>query len=307
MNKKDSHLGKLAKKVRNRSEYSFSNINLLGKCNVDCYFCLGLDLGKQFNKFDHIKTHFLDWKNFNEYIKDCKLKKIKQIYLTGQNTDALLYEHTEDLIDWLNGNGFHLGCRTNGLLAKKKINIINKMSTCNGDAVSYSVHTLSPETNNKIMRINYVPDWDFIFKNTKSKMRVSVVINRFNRSEFFDIIRFLSNYDNIEYVQVRRICTDNRYDLLEEDMLVFEELEDEVKEKFIKLGDFETANTYIIFGKKVSFWRTVKTTVNSTNYFTDGTISDNYFVIEGYSEKNNIKLGTKEYLIEGGDSWKNMI
>jgi hypothetical protein len=37
-----------------------------------------------------------------------------------------------------------------------------------------------------------------------------------------------------------------------------------------------------IYGKQVNFWRTVETSVNSINYFTDGTISDNYFVVEGY-------------------------
>ena len=37
-----------------------------------------------------------------------------------------------------------------------------------------------------------------------------------------------------------------------------------------------------IYDKPVVFWRTIKTSVNSLNYFTDGTVSDEYFVVEGY-------------------------
>jgi hypothetical protein len=37
-------------------------------------------------------------------------------------------------------------------------------------------------------------------------------------------------------------------------------------------------------------WRTVGTSVNSLNYFTDGTLSGEYFVIEGYSKQHNISL-----------------
>ena len=31
-------------KNRNRQVPTFANINLLGKCNADCYFCLGKDI-----------------------------------------------------------------------------------------------------------------------------------------------------------------------------------------------------------------------------------------------------------------------
>ena len=34
-------------KNRNRKEYSFANINLLGNCNANCYFCLGKDIQEE--------------------------------------------------------------------------------------------------------------------------------------------------------------------------------------------------------------------------------------------------------------------
>lgn len=46
----------------------FANINLLGKCNVDCYFCLGKDIDSEFKKHNQINTHYKDWENFSEFL-----------------------------------------------------------------------------------------------------------------------------------------------------------------------------------------------------------------------------------------------
>lgn len=297
----DKHLGILAKKVRKRSGYTFANINLLGRCNAHCYFCLGFDLEKEYEKHNNLNTFFTEWENWDNFINDCNSKGIKQIFLTGQNTDSLTYKYLDDLIEYLHERGFSMGLRTNGILAKNKINLINKCRTSTGDAVGYSIHTLCSETQDKIMKVKKVPDWDFILKNTTVPMRVAIVLNRYNISEFYELIHFLSNYDSVKYIQVRRICTDNRYELLEEDMILFEEKEKEVSKLFPIIGEFETAKTYRICNKPVNFWRTVKTTVNSINYFTNGTLSDNYFVVEGFSNKNKIPLGTKKLI--GNNLW----
>ena len=37
-------------KNRNRGKFTFANINLLGKCNADCYFCLGKDIADELRK-----------------------------------------------------------------------------------------------------------------------------------------------------------------------------------------------------------------------------------------------------------------
>lgn len=292
----DMHLGHLAQKVRARSPYSFANINLLGRCNVDCYFCLGKDLETQFAKFQTLKQHFFEWPNFSAFVAECKKLRIPQIYITGQNTDSLLYNYLQQLIDYLKADGFFVGLRTNGLLAEKRINVINQCSTCWGDAVSYSVHTLSSETQNRIMKVSHVPNWDKIIRSTKVPLRIAIVITRFNVAEFNELIKFLSQYDNVSYIQVRRICTDSRYDDLSQDMELFENLEKRVAQEHETCKIFETAKSYKIHGKEVNFWRTVATTVNSLNYFTDGTLSDNYFVIEGYSDQNKIPRGSKKYL-----------
>ena len=43
----------LIEKRRQRSRYSFANLNFLGRCNLDCFFCLGKDLPDEFGGQDH--------------------------------------------------------------------------------------------------------------------------------------------------------------------------------------------------------------------------------------------------------------
>jgi hypothetical protein len=129
-----------------------------------------------------------------------------------------------------------------------------------------------------------IPEWDWILKNTKNP-RVSIVLNRCNQHELFQLLHFLKNYPNIKYVQVRRVSTDTRMELLAPDMIAYEQVYSQVSNTFQKVAKlWGDADVFDIFGMEVVFWRTIKTTINSLNYFTDGTISDMYFVVEGYKK-----------------------
>jgi len=264
-------------KNRNREKPDFANINLLGKCNVDCYFCLGKDIADLLNKHNQLKIHFSKWKNFHKFIDICKKDNIKKLYITGQNTDSLLYKYLDELIDFLHSEGFTVGIRTNGYLALQKLDTINKCT----NSVGYSIHSLNPETNYKIMKRRDIPDWERIIPNTKN-VRIAIVLNRYNANEFFDLLKFISKFKNVRYVQVRRISTDTRYKELKEDIEIYEKVFEYVCKNFPFIGRFYLAEQFEIFGMQVNFWRTVQTSINSYNYFTDGTISKEYFIVEGY-------------------------
>jgi len=267
-------------KNRQRDKYTFANINLLGKCNVDCFFCLGKDIEDVLCKQNQLKTHFAEWLNFSAFFERCKAEGVKNIYLTGQNTDPLLYPWLGELVDFIQAQGFACGVRTNGFLAMQHVTELQAMH----EEVGYSIHTLNPVTQKMILGRADVPDWKAILTMPRiEKMRVSLVVNRCNESEFFDILRFLSEFKQVKYIQVRRISTDTREKLLMPDMAAFERVYTKVREVFpLRRRFVSDAEEYEIYGKPVDFWRTVKTSVNSLNYFTDGTISDLYFIIEGY-------------------------
>lgn len=265
-------------KNMNREAPVFANINLLGACNVDCYFCLGKDIDNEFKKHNQLAVHFSQWKNFERYMDKVAEAGIQRVYVTGQNTDSLMYRYLGELVDYMQDvRGFDVGLRTNGYLAHKKMDVINK---CRRN-VGYSIHSLDPESNWKIMRRKDIPDWNTIIPNTKNT-RISIVLNRHNETEFMDLLKYSCSFENVKYVQVRRICTDTREKFLIEDVHVYERVFEEVKKNFPLVGYFYNAEVFEMFGKEVCFWRTVKTSIESFNYYTDGTINDEYFVIEGY-------------------------
>lgn len=265
-------------KNRNREDYSFANINLLGKCNVDCFFCLGKDIEPLLSRHNQLKIPFLEWKNFGQFVRICKEKGIKKLYVTGQNTDSLLYVYLKELINFLQDMDFQVGLRTNGYLSEKHMDTLN---LCKAN-VGYSIHSLNPLTNKMILGKSDIPNWEHIIPATKN-VRVSVVLNRCNKNEIFSLLRYLSKFSNIKYIQIRRVSTDARLAALTPDIIAYEEIYTKVSEIFPRTRKFVTdAEEYDIYGKPVVFWRTTKTSVNSINYFTDGTLSENYFIVEGY-------------------------
>ena len=273
-------------KNRNRSAYTFANINLLGKCNLDCHWCLGKDL-PELNQYNCMSTHFSEWHNFDKFLKIAKENKINQLYITGQNTDSLLYKYLSSLISFLRSKAFAVGLRTNGVLALEKMGEINRTTTVLGDAVSLSVLSLDEETHNKITGSSIIPDWSRIIPKITSPLRVSVVIDRYNKDEFLKIIGFLSSFENIRYVQVRRVSTDNRKGELAEDQKAYDRLKHSINHLFPKANEYEGAISYDIFGIECSFWETVNTTANSINYFCNGVISEEYFIVEGYTKNTS--------------------
>ena len=269
-------------KNRNREKPVFANINLQGPCNYQCYFCLGKDisLGVCHN---YLNKHFSNWDNFYKYLEKCKDDEIKKIYITGQNTDPLLYKYLQELIDYLKGQGFLVGIRTNGVLVLEKIREINSIN----DKVSLSIHSLTPTINKRITNHSTIPDWDRILKQIKVPLRIAIVVTRYNKNEILNLIKFFSKYKKINYIQLRCIATDERYEELKEDIKCYKEVVSKIMKKYSYVRDFYTASIYDVYGIEVCLWKTVATTINSYNYFTDGIISTDYFIVEGYKKEKN--------------------
>jgi len=268
----------MIQKNRDRGIPTFANINLLGECNAACYFCIGKDLAIELKGKNQLDTHFSRWKNFIEFLDMCKKKGVENLYFTGQTADGLQYKYLGRAVTFLQGLGFKVGVRTNGFLAEEKMPIIQGMQ----GGVGYSIHSLSPETNFKIMGSYIQPDWDTVIPQSGKNVRISIVLGKYNIGEFFDLVEYISKFNNVRYIQVRRISTDTRLDELSEDIKIYEEFYEEFQQAYPKYGDFYLAQQHRLFDKEVNFWRTIETSANSLNYFTDGTISDEYFIVEGY-------------------------
>ena len=183
------------------------------------------------------------------------------------------------MIDYLQDKrGFSVGVRTNGYLALKKMASIRKMR----DEIGYSIHTLDPATNKLIMGRLDLPDWDRIIPQSGDNVRIAIVLNRHNVLQFYSLCNYIAQFPNVKYIQVRRISTDTRLPLLGEDIDLFEKFYQGFTLCNTPVREFYGAPIFQLYDKDVVFWRTVETSVNSLNYFTDGTCSDEYFVVEGY-------------------------
>lgn len=260
---------------------TFANINLLGTCNIDCYFCLGKDLPEHFKVNDYNGVHFSEWKNFDRFLVFCQEHNIKKIYITGQNTDSLLYQHLKELIDFLQSMEFDVGIRTNGYGA---IGHLDTLNSCR-DEIGYSINSLDHNINNKICGVYELPAWEYLLPRTEN-CRVSIVVNRYNFIELMDMIKFISKFDNVKYIQLRRVSTDTRKEEMKLDAEIFESVYQACRTNFSHQfkKTFYGAEIMELYGKEISFWRTTKTDINSFNYYTDGVFSDKYFIIEGYLE-----------------------
>lgn len=268
-----------------RKPASFANINMFGICNVDCYFCLGKDLPQYFGTNNYNEVNFTEWKNFDRFLDFCQRHEVNKLYLTGQNTDPHLYQYLAELIGFLQEDlGFDVGIRTNGYGAIANLDLYN---SCR-DEIGYSAISLDYNINHKICGVYEIPDWKYIIPRTKN-CRVSIVVNRYNFIELMDMLKFFSQFENVKYIQLRRVSTDTRQEEMLLDAEIFEHVYQSCKANFAHQfkGDFYGADIMNLFGKEITFWRTIKTDVNSLNYYTDGIFTDKYFIIEGYLEQIN--------------------
>lgn len=265
----------------------------MGKCNLKCFFCIGNELkniseqvGKNITKISQLNVPFKEWKNFDRFLKDTKDIGIEKLYLTGMNTDPALYKYLPELIKYLKEQGFKVGIRTNGYYYPKQMPEV--LSSLNS-GISYSIHSVNPDINRKIIGTSKMPAWDIIIPKSGENCRVATVVNRYNEDDILNTIKYLSKFPNVKYIQLRSICSDIEKERYTLDTQAFENLKNKIAKNFSKVKDYKGYPVYNIYGKEVSFWDPLQVTINSTNYFTDGTISNSYFVTEGYSKSKLLK------------------
>lgn len=255
----------------------YGEILFVGQCNFKCFYCLGHEMHES-TKYNTLNTHFQNWPNFNKWLNDLHNNNVKKIYLSSTNSEPLLYEYLSELIDYLQDIGFDVGIRTNGSLDT------SVCSKCK-EEVSLSLQSLNPDTFQKITNVSL--SFDFLKNLSKIKsdnIRVSIVINRYNYKEIFDILDQLKDY-NLRYVQLRQCYKYYETDI-QPDIDAFNYVLNKLKTFTIK-GNFNESIIYDVYGLSVSVWETVfkKESISSSNYWTNGVITNNNLLVEGYEDE----------------------
>lgn len=254
----------------------YGEILFVGQCNLKCFYCLGHEMHVS-TKCNTLNTYFKDWLHFDEWINKLLENNVQKMYLSSTNSEPLLYSYLSDLIDYLQDLGFKVGIRTNASLDT------SVCSKCK-EEVSLSLQSLNPETFKKITEVPL--NFDFLENLRKidnDNIRVTIVVNRYNYLEIFDMLNKLKDF-NLRYVQLRQCY--KYYDVdITPDIDAFKYVINLLKRYPIK-GNFNESIIYDVNGLSVSVWETVfkKESISSSNYWTNGVITDNNLLVEGYED-----------------------
>lgn len=269
----------------------YGEILFLGPCNYSCYYCLQNEMDKlRQEKENQLNIHYTKWNNFDKFILSCKNENIDKIYLSSTCTDPLIYMYLDELINELQKNDFKVGIRTNGILANQKLEEIKKLD----EEISFSINSFNKETNMKITKKEFIPDYDNILKfleENNKKCRISIVVNKYNYKEIPEILEKLKNYNCISYVQLRKMYKYYKKMNMTEEENAFTSITNWLEENAIQVDSYYESKVYEYKNLKVSLWENVfsKNSVQSINYYTNGIISDFNLLIPIYEESGNGK------------------
>lgn len=258
----------------------FANINFMGNCNLNCYFCLGNELKNDSSLKDTNGTHFSCFQNLEEFKNLCFNKKIFKLYFTGLNTDPLMYKYLEKFYRSLRNDGFSVGIRTNGILALKHMELINSLQN-----VSYTLFSLNPKTMQLMTGSKLIPHWINIFNFTQKDYRVTIPVTRHNESEIFKLINFCSSFkQKPDYIQLTKINRKKGYYKYEEDLIAFNNIKTELTKHHLLVNSIQGREVFRINGLKVILWDIFNNDVEGINYFTNGRIIMNNYIINSYTK-----------------------
>lgn len=253
----------------------YGEILFVGTCNLQCFYCLGHEMHDS-TKENTLNTHFLEWPNFKKWLDELHQYGTKTIYLSSTNSEPMLYIYISELIDYLQNDGFNVGIRTNASIDRPEI-----YDKCK-EEVSLSLQSLYSTTFYKITNVSLNFDFLKTLSHIKNdKLRVTIVVNRYNYLEVFEMLEKLKEF-NLKYVQLRQCYKYYETDI-EPDIFAFNYIMDQLKKYPVK-GNFNESIIYDYKGLPVSVWETVfkKSSISSSNYWTNGVITHNNLLVEGY-------------------------
>ena len=262
----------------------FANIHFSGKCNRNCYFCIGQFM-QALEPFNNLRTEDLD--GFEEFISKCQERKITEVALTGSNTDPLLYKFIpqlkEKLINRLQLDMFRV--TTNG------VKVLNNLEAWNlFDFASITFCSFNREINHKMMGGEPV-DIKNIIANTSFDFRINILLSTLNICSN----DLMSTIDKLIDCGTKRINLREPYGQPNMRLLLC---------SFLKQNNLEF--TYKILGNdalryrdcEICYWDVHFTEVESVNLYANGRVSDDYPITRGH-DSAGIVLDQTNWSVEG--------
>jgi len=244
----------------------FANIHFSGQCNRNCFFCIGQwmqgqDMNNNLNEYP--------LKGYDKFISDVIANDVREIYLTGTNTDPMLYKHLPALVGDLRAKAPKalIGIRTNGATILNNLDLWHLF-----DESCISITSFDKEIYKQTMGCGKPPNLEEIVKNTKHDLlKINIVItHKTTKDDILNSVKVIADA-GVRKVNIREPYGQSH---------VGNPLKDLEPISFV-----HGMPLYLIYGVEVCYWDVHFVEVESINLYADGRISYDYSVTKGHSEK----------------------
>lgn len=246
----------------------FANIHLSGPCNRRCYFCIGQHM-MALDSFNTLDTKAADMNGMGEFLESCMLHNVKEVFLTGTNTDPALYRHHKELVEFLKVNmEIPVGVRTNGTAHVSELSYYDKGNI--------TICSLDPSTNLKMMG-GQPCDLGEIALHVRdiSRWKINCVLGpeNSNSQTIIELVEACSKYG------IPRINLREPYGQPHVGSEFISEMAP-VKKRILQ----DTVDVYDFGDVDVSYWDVHYVAVRSVNLYASGRVSKDYPITKGHVE-----------------------
>jgi MoaA/NifB/PqqE/SkfB family radical SAM enzyme len=235
--------------------YDFANILFSGHCNLRCPHCIGQAHALRAMPEN---LHTFPLTGLDSFIEQLKQHNVRQISLTGTNTDPQLYAYEAELLDTLRRRipDVRLSLHTNGRLALQKIETFNAY-----DRATISLPSFEPPTYYQMTGSPQVLDLAAIVRQAAIPLKISTLLTEQNFAEIPTILARCRAL-GIRRMVLRKVYGETR------DWQPFPDLQ--------PVRCFGGNPVYEVNGMEVTLWDFEASRVRCLNLFSDGSISESY-------------------------------
>ena len=260
----------------------FGNIHLSGPCNRSCYFCIGQHM-MALDTLNNLDRQDLD--GLDSFLDACVARGVREINLTGSNTDPMLYKHVWRLRRALRSRISEcvFGVRTNGVAVEAHPDRWMAF-----DKASISITSLDPDIYAATMGRGMPPNVPAILSMPgPMNVKVNIVLcpETVDSGDVFRTIEALAE------MGVRRINLREPYGQ--------PHIGDPIDNGYRKTGGCLGMQTYEHNGCKITYWDVHYVEVESVNLYANGVVSEDYPITRGHDAKTGLVQGQEHFATSG--------
>lgn len=265
----------------------FGNIHLSGPCNRSCYFCIGQHM-MALDTLNNLDTWPLA--GLDEFVNSCLSHNVREINITGTNTDPLLFQHHHALVEHLRTRieGVTIGIRTNGVLATNKPDVWRLY-----DKASVTFPCFDPDVYQTQMGQGSPPDlWHICNMEGPGSLKINVVLDP------AVVAVLMGTLDGFADMGITRVNLREPYGQ--------PRVGDPLEGKLNRTGTVLGMPQYEYRGISIVHWDVHYVEVESVNLYASGKVSVTYPITRGHDDETGEVLGQEHWTERGRhrDQWQ---